>query len=85
MAGRRFVTLFFNDGTKLKLSFPKQGGKDAATLAANVKKAIDADRLVFEVEDSLFIVQVRNLKYVQVSPAPETLPSGIIVGAQIVG
>lgn len=84
MVGRRFVTLFFNDGTNLKLSFPKQGGKDAATLAANVKKAIDADRLVFEVEGSLYIVQVRNLKYVQVSPAPEALPAGIIVGAQIV-
>ncbi|HMA89791.1 MAG TPA: hypothetical protein VKP89_13720, partial [Burkholderiales bacterium] len=69
MAGRRFVTMFFNDGTKLKLSFPKQGGRDAATLAANVKKAIDAERLVFEVEGSLYIVQVRNLKYVQVSPA----------------
>ncbi|HXZ52668.1 MAG TPA: hypothetical protein VEH51_11765 [Burkholderiales bacterium] len=85
MTGRRFVTLFFNDGTKLKLSFPKQGGKDAATLAANVRKAIDADRLVFEVEGSLYIIQVRNLKYVQVSPAPEALPAGIFVGAQIVG
>jgi hypothetical protein len=48
MAARRFVTLCFNDGTNLKLSFPKQGGKDAATLS------------------------------------PEALPSGIIVGAQIV-
>ncbi len=84
MAGRRFVTMFFNDGSKLKLSFPKQGGRDAATLAANVRKAIDADRLAFEVEGSLYIVQTRNLKYVQVSPAPEALPAGIIVGAQVV-
>ena len=84
MAGRRFVTMFFNDGTKLKLSFPKQGGRDAATLAANVKKAVDADRLVFEVEGSLYIVQARNLKYIQVSPAPEALPAGVIVGAQFV-
>jgi len=84
MAGRRFVTMFFNDGSKLKLSFPKQGGRDAATLAANVKKAVDADRLVFEVEGSLYIVQARNLKYIQVSPAPEALPAGVIVGAQFV-
>jgi len=85
MAGRRFVTMFFNDGSKLKLSFPKQGGQDVATLAANVRKAIDADRLAFEVEGSLYIVQARNLKYVQVSPAPESLPAGVIVGAQFVG
>jgi hypothetical protein len=84
MTGRRFVTMFFNDGSKLKLSFPKQGGKDAATLAANVRKAIDADRLAFEIDGSLYIVQVRNLKYVQVSPVPEALPAGIIVGAQVV-
>ncbi|MGA8050312.1 MAG: hypothetical protein WCA09_09045 [Burkholderiales bacterium] len=84
MAGRRFVTMFFNDGSKLKLSFPKQGGRDAATLASNVKKAVDADRLVFEVEGSLYIVQARNLKYIQVSPAPEALPAGVIVGAQFV-
>jgi hypothetical protein len=48
MAGRRVVTLFLNDGTKHKRSFPKQGGQDAT------------------------------------APAPEALPSGIIVGAQIV-
>jgi len=77
----RKLTIFFNDGTKLSVSFPKQVLGDAAELAASVRKAIDADKLALEMNGGLFIIPMRNVKYVQVTPAPEALPAGVIRGA----
>lgn len=84
LKGRRFVKVFFTDGTSVACTFEKQGGDDATTLASSVKKAIDANKLAFEADGDLFIVPMSNVKYVQVSPAPEALPGGVIQGATFV-
>lgn len=80
----RRLTLFFTDGSKLGLSFQKQGGDDPATLAGNVRKALEAEKLSFEIDGDLFVVPMRNVQYVQVSPAPEALPPGVFRGVRIV-
>jgi hypothetical protein len=84
MAGRRYVKIFFTDKTSVAFSFEKQGGDDIATLAANVKKAIEANKLAIEADGDLFIIPHANVKYVQVSPAPEALPSGVVKDATII-
>jgi hypothetical protein len=51
----------------------------------NVRKALEADKIVAEVGGDLMVIPLQNVKYVEVSPAPQELPQGILRGAQIVG
>lgn len=84
MTEKRIVTFHFIDGTSISVAFPKQGGADAPTLLANVKKALEAERIPIEIGGQLLLIPMRNVKYVQITPSPEVLPTDIIRGAQIV-
>jgi hypothetical protein len=83
----RIVTamIYFMDGTKIVLRYPKQAGTDSATIIANLKKALDADKLLIEVDESLIVVPMRNIKYIQITPKPDALPAGVLRGAKIMG
>ena len=80
----RYTTFTFLDNSKLKFTWPKQGSKDAQVFASQLKDALKADRFVAEVEGQLMVIPTRNVKYIVVSPAPKTLPQGIIRNARIV-
>jgi hypothetical protein len=77
------MTVFFLDGTSASFRYPRQAGADPATIAATVKKAIDSERLVLEVNGDLLVIPVRSVKYIQVSPAPDHLPGGILRHAEV--
>ena len=77
------MTVFFLDGTKISFVYPRQSGSDQAAIVNTVKKAIDAERLVLEVDGDLVVIPIRSVKYVQVSPAPPHLPSGILRRARL--
>ncbi len=74
----------FMDGSKIALRYPKQAGEDAATIVANVRKALEADRLLVEVDGSLLFIPMANVKYIQVTPAPDVLPSTVLRNARMV-
>jgi hypothetical protein len=80
----RHVTFTFLDNSTMKLSWPKQGSKDPQVFSAQLKKGLEADRFIAEVEGQLMVIPMRNVKHVVVSPAPKTLPQGIIRKARIV-
>jgi hypothetical protein len=84
MAQRVTGTIFFMDGSKVTLQWPRQAGTDPQAIASNVKKALEADRIVAEVGGSLLVIPVRNIKYIQITPPPEKLPAGVLRGAEIV-
>ncbi len=77
------MSVFFLDGTKASFEYPQQAGHDQAAIVANVKKAIDSERLVLEADGDLIVIPMRSVKYVQVSPAPRHLPSGVLRGAHV--
>jgi hypothetical protein len=77
------MTVFFLDGTKASFTYPRQSGKDQAAIVANVRKAIDSERLVLEADGDLVVIPIRSVKYVQVSPAPPHLPAGILREARM--
>jgi hypothetical protein len=77
------MTVFFMDGTKASFRYPRQAGTDASTIAATVKKAIDSEKLVLEVDGNLLVIPMRNIKYVQVTPAPAHLPQGVLRNARV--
>ena len=76
--------IFFMDGTKMSLSWPRQAGIDPTTIATSVKTALDNDKIMVEIDGTLLVIPTRNIKYLQLSPAPEKLPAGVVLGARVV-
>ena len=74
----------FMDGSKITVRYPKQAGNDPATIAANVRKALDADRILVEVDGALLFIPLGNVKYLQVIPAPDVLPPNTLRNARLV-
>jgi hypothetical protein len=84
MAQKVAGTIFFMDGSKVSLQWPRQAGTDPSVVAANVRKALEADRILAEIGGSLLVIPIRNIKYIQITPSPEKLPAGVLRAAQIV-
>ena len=78
------LVIRFMDGSKLSLRYPKQAGSDPTTIVANVRKALEADRLLAEVDGNLLFIPLSNVKYLQVTPAPDVLPSTVLRKARLV-
>ena len=77
MATKRFLTIHFNDGSKLSATFPQQSD-NFTQVASRVQKALDANQLAIEIDGELFVIPMNNVKYLQVNPAPEKLPDSVI-------
>jgi hypothetical protein len=77
-------TIHFMDGTKLSLRWPRQAGTGEAIVAANIRKALEADRILAEIDGALLVIPVHNIKYIKISPSPKTLPHGVFYGVEIV-
>ncbi|PWT74417.1 MAG: hypothetical protein C5B46_04135 [Proteobacteria bacterium] len=75
----RRMTVYLNDGSQLVFEFPQQAGEDPTTVAANVRKALEWNRLALEVEGSLVIVPIASIKYLRLSPVPMALPEGEVI------
>lgn len=82
MATKRFLTIHFNDGSKMSMTFPQQVDS-YNQMASRVQDALDANQLALEVEGELFVIPMSNVKYLQVNPAPEKLPNMVIRGGAI--
>jgi hypothetical protein len=74
----------FMDGSSLVVEHPRQVDGDAAGVLAHVQRSLEADKIVIEVQGSLYAIPLRNVKYVEVFPAPQVLPPGVICGTRIV-
>ncbi len=79
----RHVTFYFLDNSTMKLIWPKQGSRDPQVFAGQVKKSLESDKFMAEVDGQLLMIPMRNVKYVVISPAPETLSQGIVRNARI--
>ena len=77
MTNKRFLTIHFTDGSKLSVTFPRQI-EDFHQMAVRVQKALDANKLSIEIDGELFVIPMNNVKYLQVTPAPEKMPDTII-------
>ncbi len=77
------LVIRFMDGSKITLRYPKQAGNDPTTIAANVRKALEADRLLVEMDGNLLFIPLANVKYVEVRPAPDVLPPTVLRNARM--
>ena len=78
----RRAIFHFTDNTTLDLEWPKQDRQGSTFVSEGLRKAMQADRLVVEVEGNLLVIQMRNVNYVELIPVPEQLPDGAIRGAR---
>jgi hypothetical protein len=82
MAQMAIMVVHFTDGSKMTFRYPKI--LDTSTLATKVKKALEQDKIVVQTEDSLIVIPVSSIKYLQVTPQPDVLPEGVFRDAEIV-
>jgi hypothetical protein len=79
---RRGITIYFIDGSKVRLDFPKQTLNEIGA-ALKLKEVLAARHLVAEVDGVLLVFPFENVKYIEAHPAPSKLPEYIIKGATL--
>jgi hypothetical protein len=83
MENERGITIYFVDGTNLRVTFPVQLPNDMAVLLG-VQEILKERQIIVESEGSLLIIPFTNVKYIQAFPAPVKLPKTTISGATVV-
>jgi len=73
MTEKRGVSIFFNDGSKVTLDFPKQSANDAAA-QMKLEDVLKKRYVMFETDGTLMLIPFENVKYIQLYPAPEKVP-----------
>jgi hypothetical protein len=84
MSERRGLTIYFTDGTNLKLDFPKQAANETAAIL-KLKDLLASRQILAEVGGVLLLIPFENIKYIEAHPAPPKLPELAIKGATIAG
>ena len=85
MTDQRGLTIHFTDGTKMSLDFPKQTDNEAAA-ALKLEDVLKNRYVIFEAESTMLLVPFENVKYLQLYPAPQSVPGHTYVkGASVTG
>lgn len=85
MADQRGVTIFFNDSSKLSLTFPKQAPNEIAAML-KLDDVLKKRYMLFEADGTLLMIPFENVRYVQLYPAPEALQGHTYIkGASVTG
>lgn len=88
MARDRYLTVHFNDGSKLSFEFPEQTANVAAR-QMKVSEFLTSKHLVVEAEGSVLLIPVTSIKYLAINAADVVsgkalaLPKHAILGAHI--
>lgn len=83
MAEEKLLTIHFNDGSKMSLTFPKQA-EFAHQIERKVQNALETSQFAFEAGNELFVIPMSSIKYLLMSPAGDDLPESVIRGATLV-
>ncbi len=81
----RRLTIHFTDGTNLGFAFPKQQDALSHNVTQRVQELLKDQYLMIEVDGTVMLFPFANIKYIQVSPAPDPLPANVIKGATLAG
>lgn len=85
MEAKRGITIFFNDGSKLSMDFPKQAPNEVAA-AMKLDDVLKNRYMLFEAESTFLMIPFENVRYVQVYPAPQNVPGHTYIkGASVIG
>ncbi|MCO6056304.1 hypothetical protein NG726_06415 [Pseudomonas sp. MOB-449] len=79
----KHLYLYFQDGQRLALRFPQQSS-DPVEVARSLRRQLESPFLSIEVDGDLLLIPRESIKYLQVSPAPPTLPEATLTGAELI-
>lgn len=81
----RQVTIQYNNGKTLKISFPVQIRNSGAAVLEGLKKIMEGDKIAIEAEGRLIVIPWSSVQQVEVTPAPASasLPFGAIKNARV--
>lgn len=83
MTDKRGITIFFNDGSKISMDFPQQSPNESAA-AMKIDDVLKKRYMLFEAENTFVMIPFENVRYVQLYPAPESVPGHTYIkGASI--
>lgn len=74
----RQAVFHFVDGSQLTLEWPKQVPKGVFALETAVAKAVASQQFTVEADGNLVVIQMANVNFIEVIPAPEKLPDEVI-------
>lgn len=77
------MIIFFTDGTDLRFGFPKKIA-DTSKISTMLKKALNENQLILEVEGAMYTIPFVNVKYIRIYPCPEKLPDTAIHGVKLI-
>jgi hypothetical protein len=81
---RRGMTVFFNDGSKMVLDFPQQSPNQSAA-ALKLEDVLKNRYILMEVDSTFVMIPFENVRYVQIYPAPESVPNHTYIkGASLI-
>jgi hypothetical protein len=79
----RGMTVHFMDGSRMRFVGPKQA-KDDWDAIRKMQLILDRPYLCLETEDSAIIIPMANVKYIQSSPKPPSLPEFFLKNTSLV-
>lgn len=80
----RQVTIHYNNGKTLKLSFPEQIRNSTTAVLEGMKKIMEGDKIAIEAEGRLIVIPWSSVQQIEVTPSPASLPFGAIKNAKVV-
>lgn len=72
MKDERGLTIFFNDGSKMSLAFPKQSLNETAAVL-KIEDVLKKRYMLFEADSKFLMIPFENVKYIQLDAAPPQL------------
>jgi hypothetical protein len=85
MNDEKQLTIHFNNGTKMEVSFPTQIKNSPGALLEAMKKVLESDKLTMQTEEKFIIIPWSSIKYVEANSVPAAaLPFGTIKGATVI-
>ncbi|MDH4580324.1 hypothetical protein E8F20_00370 [Pseudomonas sp. BN415] len=79
----KHLYLHFQDGQRLALRFPQQSA-DPVEVARGLRRQLESPFLSIEVDGDLLLIPRESIKYMQISPAPPSLPESTLTGAELI-
>ena len=79
----KHLYIYFRDGERLALRFPQQSG-EPAQIARLLRMQRESPVISLEVHGDLRLIPRDSIKYLQVCPAPPSIPETTITGAEII-
>ena len=79
----RQLTIHFNNGSTMKVSFAAMVKNSPSAVLEGIKRAMESDKLVLEADNRLVVIPWVSIKCVELTPVPAALPFGAIKDAKI--